>query len=46
MIYIMDIDQQIVGNVDEILNYPVEEGSYLHMIVGGMLKQINLLIEL
>ena len=25
----MDIDQQIVGNVDEILNYPVEEGELL-----------------
>ena len=41
----MDIDQQIVGNVDEILNYPVKK-SYLHMIVGGMLKQINLHLEL
>lgn len=28
-IIIMDIDQQIVGNVDEILNYPVEEGELL-----------------
>ena len=25
----MDIDQQIVGNVDDILNYPVEEGELL-----------------
>ena len=28
-IIIMDIDQQIVGNVDEILDYPVEEGELL-----------------
>ena len=28
-IIIMDIDQQIVGNVDEILNYPVEEKELL-----------------
>ena len=28
-IIIMDIDQKIVGNVDEILNYPVEEGELL-----------------
>lgn len=28
-IIIMDIDQQIVGNVDEILNYPVKEGELL-----------------